>query len=173
MSNGLSLSFSFSFRHILSSSSPTYPSLSLSLPAPFLHPDNHFPHPSLSHSFLHTPVYLPLSTLLRWYPRPSFREYCCLARILPFHTLPIPPPHSSLHPSFFPLSIHLLVSRRCFRRVASLFCFPRGSPRGVNDRVGRRGAIARCCVECRITSGRGAINARIMFNIARLSGLAT
>lgn len=80
------------------------------------------------------------------------------------------PSHSSLHPSFFPLSIHLLVSRRCFRRVASLFCFPRGSPRGVND---RRGAIARCCVECRITSGRGAINARIMFNIARLSGLAT
>lgn len=111
---------------------PTYPTLSLSLPAPFLHPDNHFPHPSLSHSLLHTPVYLPLSTLLRWYQRPSFREYIAVSLEL-CHSTPPPSPSPALVPPsffFFPLSIHLLVSRRCFRRVASLFCFPRGSPRG-------------------------------------------
>ena len=87
---------------------------------------------------------------------------------------PLPSPRSSLHSSFFSLYLSISWYRGgVFEGSPHSFVFRGALHAGVNDRVGRRGAIARCCVECRITSGRGAINARIMFNIARLSGLAT
>lgn len=117
--------------------------------------------PSLFHSF----VRFPFISFYRFpspLSRPPLRDYHRALFDSGLLSLPRDHPASFFFPSIYPS----LGIAACFRRVGSLFCFPLGSPRGVNDRVGRRGAIARGCVECRITSGRGAINARIMFNIA-------
>ena len=145
-------------------------------PAPFLRPNNLFLRPSLSHS---SAFILPFISLYRF---PS-----SLSLVLPSsrvivlsHSVSLSLPlfgsgsavsvwcATRLRSFFFPLSIHLLVSRRVFEGSALSFVFraglstrrkrPRWSPR--RHRIARGG-----CVECRITSGRGAINARIMFNI--------
>lgn len=84
----------------------------------------------------------------------------------PFLPLPI-----SLFLSFSPSAF--LSFSPSHSHFPSPFSSPRDSSFTVNDHVGRRGAIARGRVECRITSGHGAINARIMLNIARLSAFPT